>query len=162
MKKIPLTQNKFAIIDDSDYKMISKHRWCAHKEGNCYYAGTNIKLSSGQKRFRTMHRFILPSTYNLVVDHIDCNGLNNCRSNLRLISRGLNAGRQRVQKKKGKSSKYKGVSFYKSRNKWRSAITKNDKCKHLGYFKTENDAAHAYNEMANKFFGKYAILNEIK
>jgi hypothetical protein len=85
-----------------------------------------------------------PCGYKLVVDHIDNNKFNNNINNLQIITQRENT----TKDKKNKTSKYRGVSFYKSSGKFRSAISFNGKTFHLGYFNSEEEASKAYE---NKF-----------
>jgi hypothetical protein len=97
---------------------------------------------------------------NKVVDHKDHNLLNNQKSNLRVCT--IKQNTQNVIPRKGKkSSKYKGVSWFKRDNCWRAYIGSNGKHKHIGYFKTELDAALSYNKENKKSFGEYGLLNII-
>jgi hypothetical protein len=77
-RKIPLTQGKFALVDPEDYAGLARHKWCAAKQGNSYYA----VRSEGGRQLR-MHRVILNAPAGMVVDHIDHEGLNNTKRNLR-------------------------------------------------------------------------------
>lgn len=152
-------------VDEADYHLVSGHTWRINKHSERrMYAMTNIKLENGKQKAVKMHRLILGfPKYN--IDHIDNNGLNNCRSNLRKcnhsqngINRGLN---------KNNTIGYKGVVFMGSishtnrKKKWHSHIKINYKGKSLGYFHTAEEAAKAYNEAAIKYFGEFASLNEI-
>jgi hypothetical protein len=103
-----------------------------------------------------MHRVITNAPAGKVVDHIDRNGLNNRRCNLRICSAADNS---RNSVKKGKSSRYKGVSWNKKNKKWFSSIKYNRKFLHIGYFENEIAAAKAYDKMAHKLFGQFAYLN---
>jgi hypothetical protein len=80
-----------------------------------------------------------PCGYDLVVDHIDNNPLNNNLDNLQVIS-----NRDNLSKDKKGFSKYTGVSFKKDINKWQSRICINGKSNYLGVFKTELEASNAY------------------
>lgn len=155
MKQIPLTQGKFAIVDDEDYEFLSQWKWhISHG-----YA-LRSDLSSYPKKTISMHRVITGTTGNQLVDHIDRNGLNNQKSNLRIVTRTQNGMNRKSHS--GSSSKYKGVSWYKAGKKWEAFITYNKKRKFLGRFKSEIEAAEAYNIAATKFHGEYALLNEIE
>lgn len=160
MIKIKLTQGLFASIDDDDLEIVSPHKWCSHRIGRTVYAMTNLKLPSGKKIILHMHRKIMKPPSDLVVDHIDGNGLNNVRSNLRICTRGENAGRQKPQI--GTTSRFKGVSWYKSRSKWQAYINIKGKKIGLGYFYSEEVAAVAYNEAAVRLFGDLAVLNKLE
>lgn len=103
-----------------------------------------------------MHKFLTdwPKT-----DHIDGNGLNNQRRNLRPCTTAQNAANQTQQK--GRSSLYKGVSWRKGRNKWRAGIKVNGKQINLGDFTNETEAALAYNKAAAEHFKEFARLNTV-
>lgn len=149
MKKIPLTQGKFAIVDDGDYDWLSQFKWCAHKHHKTYYA---------QSHGITMHRKImgLEKGDGKQIDHVDRNGLNNQRSNLRIATQQENTFNRGPV---GKSSKYKGVCWHTTRNKWEVRIKHNDKTIHLGVHKDEVLAAKAYDKKAKELFGDHAYLN---
>jgi len=93
----------------------------------------------------------------LVVDHIDRNGLNNRRSNLRLCSAAQNACNSGSAR--GSSSKYKGVCWNKREGKWVASIRFKNKLHLMGYFTDEIAAAKAYDKSASEFFGEFAYLN---
>lgn len=93
------------------------------------------------------------------IDHKDGDGLNNLDDNLRICTHVQNSHNQ--GKHKNNTSGLKGVSWYKKINKWESYIGYNGRQEHLGYFNTKEDAARAYNVVAAKYFGEFAVLNEI-
>jgi len=105
-----------------------------------------------------MHRIIINAPEDMFVDHINHNGLDNRKANLRLATPADNARYARYPKI-NTSSKYRGVWYNKQRKKWRATIVVNRKRKHLGYFKDERQAAHAYDESAKKYYKDFAILN---
>ena len=141
------------IVDDEDYERVSKYYWTLAKRGKHYYAKNH---SIGY-----LHRLILNPPRTKLIDHINCNGLDNRKENLRLCNHSQNkCNRERnFQNKSG----YKGV--YRSDTKevkWNARISfGNIKSKHIGIFKTKKEAALAYNEAAKRYHGEYAKLNEI-
>ncbi len=151
-RRIPLTQGKFAIVDAEDYYRLVKYRWSAGRNGNTFYAcrrhgGTSLM----------MHRVIMDAPKHLIVDHIDHNGLNNRKANLRLCTPTQNSCNMRsfVNAK----SRYKGVSFRKRGKKWIASIQYNRKPYQLGTFENEIAAAKAYDEKAKELHGEFACLN---
>lgn len=149
---IPLTRGQFAIVDARDYPQISQHTWFAEGKPEKYYAVRKEKGKSIK-----MHRQILDAPDNLVVDHIDHNGLNNRRSNIRTCTFAQNC--QNIRSTARKSSKYKGVHWHKKIKKWAAQITCNKKSHHLGYFTNQADAARAYDKAARKLHKEFASLN---
>ena len=149
MKTIILASKQIILIDDEDFPAINQFKWYAVKINNIYYALRRDGLS--------MHRFLLP-TINYI-DHKDGNGLNNRRDNLRPCTNSQNLANTKPQE--GRASKYKGVSFCKSRpnSPWRAWICVNYKRMYLGSFLTEQEAALHYNIAADHYFGEFAYLN---
>jgi len=159
MKEIILTQGKVALVDDEDFEELSKHKWHAYKSNNTFYALRNSYYVENKKRHTIqMHRVILGlKDLSVKCDHIDHNGLNNQRYNLRPSTNAQNCKNQIP--KKGFSSKYKGVCWCNKRIKWRANIRVNDKQVHIGYFNNEIEAAKAYDKMAKLHFGEFAYFN---
>lgn len=158
MKKIPLTQGFTALVDDDDFERLLESKW--HYDGKGY-ASRNIKKGSGVCSSISMHVQIMCSVGGLAVDHINGNGLDNRRKNLRLVTGTQNQQNQKPNRC-GCSSQYKGVCWNKARRKWQATIKVDKKLRHLGCFERETDAALAYNAAATKYFGKYARLNVIE
>ena len=155
---IALANNRgFAIIDAEDYELISKHSWYALICKDTSYAYTKL-WRNGKDISLAMHRLIMNCPTGQYIDHRDRNGLNNCKSNLRICSHRQNCMNQ---KPTIGTSKHKGVSWSKDRNRWLAKIDPDGKQKFLGRFVNEIDAAMAYNEAAKKYFGEFAYLNEI-
>ena len=148
MKQIPLTQGKFALVDDEDYEKLSQSKWNERGTRTNVYARTQGGLS--------MHRLLMGSQGD-EIDHIDGNGLNNQKSNLRVCTRAENSRNRKL----GKTNKsgYKGVSWKTENKKWQVAIMKDAKQIHLGYFFCLIKAAKAYDKAAKKLFGEFAKLN---
>ena len=151
-RKIPLTQGKFALVDPEDYAELARHKWCAAKQGNSFYA-----VRSDHGRQLRMHRVILNAPPDRVVDHTDHEGLNNTKRNLRPCNKAQNAHNQRPQQ--GRSSKYKGVCWAKRERKWYSRIQDQGRQRSLGLFANERDAARARDAAAAALHGEFAFLN---
>jgi len=162
-KKIPLTQGKFAIVDDEDYEELNKYKWQARIGANTYYAYRGI-TKNGKTKILFMHEQIMNPPKNMDTDHIDRNGLNNRRSNLRICSRSQNMHNIVAR---GKTSKYKGVSWeigqiYKGKQypgRWRAGIKQDYKTYHLGSFNSEIEAAKAYDRKAIELYKEFANTN---
>lgn len=148
------------LIDDADYEKASAIKW------NVYQYGRNLWYASSRKNGETvyMHRYILDAPTGMDVDHVNDDGLDNRRGNLRICQHQQNLANQRHQKR-NTYSQYKGVTFDKNKraqNKpWVAQIKAFQKHYSLGYFPTEIEAAKAYNEAATRFFGEYARLNNV-
>ena len=154
-KLIPLTQGQFAIVDAEDYDRLSQHRWYAQKQHGYFYA-TRMTSRKGARRTLRMHREILQAAKGTMCDHIDHNGLNNCKSNLRLCTSSQN---QQNQKARRTSSAYKGVCRRKDCNRWAAQIGFQCKRIHIGLFDDQMEAALAYDRKASELFDEFACLN---
>jgi len=152
VKYIKLTQNKYAIVDDIDYKRVSLFKWHVQKDKNTFYARTNTSKKLGSQRTVRMHHFIVGfPLHNLKVDHINGNGLDNRKENLRIISNRENC-QNTVKSRFGlKTSIYPGVNWMKAKKKWRAEIQINGKQIHLGLFESEEEAAYKYEEAAGEY-----------
>ena len=157
MKQIPLTQNKFALVDDEDFKYLNQWKWHYHK-GYATRAGKMVNYKREIEKIY-MHRLILNTPKGLETDHNNGDKLNNCRSNLRIVTKSQNKMNTGIRK--DNISGFKGVYFDKYWDKWRSRIKKDGKQIHVGYFKSLPEAVLAYNEAAIKYFGEFARLNII-
>ncbi len=159
MKRIPLTKGKFALVDDEDYKWLNQWKWHAFKQKttNCWYARRII--NTYEERFSLgMHRDILKPKKENDCDHIDGNGLNNRRSNLRECTRSQNS---QNQVSTCGSSKYKGVCWDKDKKKWLASIYWKGKNVYLARTNNEEDSAIYYNVAAQFLFGEFARLNNV-
>lgn len=156
--EIPLSQGKVALVDIEDYKELSKYKWHAEKRGSTFYATRSIRVpESGKQKPVNMHREILNAPQNTVVDHINGNGLDNRRKNIRLCTREQN--NRNVGKRKDNKSGFKGVRFSTQRQKWHAQISFNGKNKYLGTFTTPELAYKAYCEACMKYHGDFARLS---
>ena len=158
MKQVPLSRGLFAIVDDEDYEAVSAKRWYANPQKN---RNRRFPYAERQERGKhiQMHREILQPPSSFHVDHINGNGLDNRRSNLRLVSNAQNQ-QNRIKHKAGTSA-YKGVSLAPRGNRWYAKIMVDGKDVFLGSFLREVDAAKAYNVAASARFGEHARLNTI-
>ena len=159
MSEIKLTQGYIAIVDDEDFEELNQYSWSILKSPNTMYA--NRYYSLGSKRVtQRMHRFILDAPSGVMVDHINQNGLDNRRCNIRLCNRMQNGWNRKISK--NNKSGYKGVAFHKIDKRYRSSIMANGKAYVLGNFKCKHEAAKAYNKKAIELYGEFARLNIIK
>lgn len=163
MIEIPLTQGYVTLVDDMDADIADK-KWCVKCTPRSPYAIRSISIDGKATRLY-VHRVILeriigrPLADGEFVDHIDGDGLNNTRSNLRLASKQQNNCNRGLDR--DNRSGVKGVHWRPTRGKWQARITINQKIKHLGYFVNIDDAAKCYNDAAIALFGEFAWLNPI-
>jgi len=159
-KYIPLTQGKFASVDDEDFEFLMNWEWYAFKneKENTWYAGRNVGKSPHQKRM-SMHRFIMGvDNPSVLVDHKDRNGLNNQKHNLRRATKSQN--RANSKKRTNNTSGFIGVVWRSDSNSWKAQIIVGGKHISKSGFKFPEDAARFYNQMAIKYFGEFATINE--
>lgn len=154
---IPLTQGKVAIVSAEDYERINQYKWCAVCNRGVFYAA---RCKNGRTVF--MHSMVLTTDPGKELDHIDCDGLNNQRHNLRPATRGQNTRNRNIQS--NNTSGFKGVSWHKVTQKWRATIKIPDappgKFVHLGLFLSKEDAAAAYDSKAVELYGDFARTNQ--
>jgi hypothetical protein len=156
MKLIPLTQDKFAMVDDEDYEKLIEYKWNARKMNNVFYAGRTISIGGGKRRPLMMHHVIMPDLPpKMERDHKDGNGLNNQKENLRFVTRRQNQ-QNAINSRIKKTSKYPGVSFDSRRNKWKAYIKINGYHKDIGRFDSELEAFEVYCD-AVKNVGDFVI-----
>ena len=150
--EIPLTRGYVTRIDEADRVFTDGHSWHAavFPRRRAVYACAKIN-----GRCTTLHSLLCPDWDE--VDHIDGDGLNNCRSNLRDGAGFKNSANRELAS--NNTSGYKGVGWNKRKEKWRASIMINGKPVFLGYFGTSKEAADAYDEAAVHHFGEYAKTN---
>jgi hypothetical protein len=150
---VPLTRGYEAIIDAEDVPLIEGWNWCAMVNSTTAY-GIRAENNGGKKSKVYIHRVLMGNPDGWMVDHRDCNGLNNRRANLRLATASQNQGNRRLSNRN--TSGFKGVSWHKADAKWQAYIRLNDRKQHLGSFETPGEAHTAYVEAAARFYGEFA------
>jgi hypothetical protein len=152
MMLVPVTGDLWAQVDDGDFDLVSLYRWCRFVDKHRIYA-RRFWTENGRQRGQFMHSLItgLP-----LVDHVDHDGLNNQRYNLRDGSGVVNA---RNSRSFVGSSQFKGVSWHKVSRKWTAQIWYDGRLHGLGSFLDEEEAARAYDQAAVENFGDHAYLN---
>ncbi len=161
MKQIPLTQGKFALVDDEDYADLIKYTWCFNHGYASTYVYVGSKDTGGVEGYNVfMHRVINDTPDDMITDHRNGNGLDNRRRNLRTCTPAQN-NRNKPRDSTKKSSKYKGVYKFKGRSTYCARIFVNGKQKNLLSIASELEAAQAYNQLALHFIGEFAWLNPV-
>lgn len=161
MKEIVLTKGYSALVDDEDFDYLNQWKWQATVRGRNVYACRKVKAIQPSKKRQIliyMHRQVAGVIFEMV-DHIDHNGLNNQRENLRVSDFSQSNSNKRSHS--GSTSKYKGVSLIKTSGKWTAQICKDKKVRKLGNYETQEQAALAYNEAAIRLHGEFANLNKL-
>jgi len=160
MKRIKLSNGRFTIVDDEDFLWLSQFHWYTNSGKWNLYANREV-MTEGKTSCFLMHREIMMhhgyKIEGFYVDHINHNGLDNRKENLRMVT----ASQNQMNRLPIKSlSGYKGVTIYRN-GKWRASAKVDQKNVHLGYFDTKEEAAIAYNSFAQRQFGSFAYLNVI-
>lgn len=147
-KEIPLTQDQVAIVDDEDFERLSRHKWT--------YNNGYAMRKDRNRQWIGIHRAVLNASAEQHVDHINGDTLDNRQENLRLCT-----ARQNVCNSgpRGGTSKFKGVYWFRWKNKWAAQIRCKGEKYHLGYFDSEVEAAKAYDAKALELNGEFAWLN---
>jgi AP2 domain len=157
MRTIPLggkrAAGRVALIDDEDWELVSQHNWSVSEHPGVAYALTGIERDGKLTTIR-MHKFLTGWSR---TDHINGDGLDNRRANLRPVTQAQNQANQRPWR--GGSSQYKGVYYQRRSRKWAANIMISGHTWYLGAFTVEEDAARAYDAAAIEAFGEYAFLN---
>lgn len=159
VKQIPLSRGQFALVDDEDYGVLSQFTW--YCEGT-RYAARDVKVA-GRRFHLKMHRELLSVPYGdkRKVDHVNRDGLDNRRENLRVatqIQNGQNMER-RTYGGRPRKAPYKGIWQRPAGGRWCAEIQIDGKKVRLGRYVDPRDAALAYDEAARKYFGPFARTN---
>lgn len=150
---IPLSYGSYAIVDTADLRILNLYRWCM----NVTLQGKRYARRTQGRKTIYMHRALMNPPEGMEVDHINGNGLDNRRKNLRVCTKA--EYQQNSKKRTGKSSCFKGVCWDSSGRKWRSRITVKGRQLQIGQFESELEAAEAYDEEAFYYFGTFARTN---
>lgn len=154
-----MAQPKYAKVDPADYKRLRGYEWLAKKGRNSFYARRHVPGRKGKKEALIyMHQEVIEVPEGMVVDHINHDGMDNRRANLRAATHSQNLCHRRKCPGQ-KSSKYKGVTWKKDNRKWQARIGFENKEIYLGCFRDEIDAAKAYDNAARKYHKDFASLN---
>jgi len=154
MRTIPLTREEVALVDDEDYENLIDLKWATQKNAKTSYAIHVFAPNGCKKTTLYMHRSILGAKKGEEIDHIDGNGLNNQKSNLRFVTRRQNQQNRHCIK----SSRFVGVTWNKRACRWQAQITvgrRNERCrnKNLGCFSTEEEAHQQYVKACEQLIG---------
>ena len=154
---IKLTRQMNATIDAEDLERVSLHRWRAFENGGIWYAATTMRCPHCNRKWLVpLHRLVMRAKGGELIDHRNGDGLDNRKENLRICTHAENMRNRRRRKRC--ASQFKGV-FRDGPNRWRAAIHFNKQVFRLGSFRTELDAAKAYDAKAKQLFGEFAAPN---
>ena len=151
MKEIELTGGKYALVDDEDYEWLSRWKWRCTSG----YATRSSPRQCGKRPTILMHRLILGLSEGEVTDHINHNGLDNRRCNLRRCTSSENA--QNSLMPESNSSGYMGV--IRNKGKWVARIRYDGESARLGQFDTAEEAARVYDIAALELHKEFATTN---
>jgi AP2-like factor (euAP2 lineage) len=149
--------NTFALVDDEDYDEANQFVWTLIEWRGKQYAKRKLNFK-GRIITESLHYYLTGYDY---TDHIDGDGLNNKRSNLREVTHKKNIQMQRPQKRTT-SSAYRGVTWFKPRQKWRARLKVDGREVHVGYFDDEDEAAREWNKAALVHYGPDSFQNVIE
>ena len=156
--RLKLNHGKSTVVDAEDAPILRRYAWRAVRRHSLWYAA-GVKYGPKGRRDVYLHRLIAHARRGQTIDHLDGDGLNNRRRNLRKCSTKENIRNARI---KPHSSRFKGVYWSRHNREWRAQIGVNRRIITLGGFASETAAARAYNAAAVKHHGRFARLNEVR
>lgn len=153
---VPLTQGYEAIIDAADVPLVAGFNWCARVAPYTAYAARNGQLGLGEKRGKAvfLHNVICPPGAGRLIDHINGDGLDNRRGNLRQATKTENGRNSRMKSRN--TSGFKGVHLHKETGKWRARISTGDRHVSLGLYNTPEEAHAAYVKASTEMHGEFS------
>jgi hypothetical protein len=152
--QIPLKRGEFAIVDKADEELVRGFNWNLAPNGYVYADRSRMRIA--------LHRLIAGPADHELVDHVNGNRLDNRTANLRIANSAQNgANRGPARLKSGKTSRFKGVSWSKTKQRWVVYVHHMGKTRYVGRFTDEPEAAKAYNEAAIEVWGEFARLNDV-
>jgi hypothetical protein len=156
VKELKISKGYTVLIDDDDFDRVSAHWWQAVEQPHTVYAIHRRYRDDGTRAAIRLHRFVMNAPDGVEVDHINHNGLDCRKSNLRFATRQQNSANCR---RRSGQNVFKGVEQDSRTNRFRAYITYRTKRYSIGYFATAEEAALAYDERARDYFGEFAALN---
>lgn len=157
-RRIYLGEGEWTTVEPADYYRLGHFKWCLSGSGRKFYAVRFNKTAPGKTKRILLHREIMNFPEGFVVDHKNCNPLDNRRANLRLATPSQNL-HNRLKMKRKTSSRFMGVYFSKPRQRWIARTEYQGKSLWLGTFTDEIEAAKARDKAAKKYHGEFARLN---
>lgn len=157
-KEIVLKGGDIALVDDEDYPLLSRYEW--QRSGSAGYAATTMQTAGGKNYTIYMHKLIMGGFW--IIDHINLDPLDNRKANLRRATKQQNEwNKAKFKTSRGMppTSKYKGVSL--QGNRWNAKIMRHKVLYDLGSYKTEEEAARAYNKKAKELSEGFEWLNPV-
>ncbi len=159
-KEIPLTQGKVAIVDAEDYALVSQFKWLAHRNARNWYCSRSVARGARHlQQTLSIHTLLMKPPRGFQVDHKNGDGLDNRRSNLRVVTTRQNSLNRKRQK--NNTSGFKGVRLCVAKKgpRWEASIALAKKRYYLGLHDTAEGAARTYDQAAKRLHGEFAQLN---
>ncbi len=147
MKQIALSQDKFALVDNEDFEKLSKFKWSAWRNKKTFYAARKIR-KAGQQFSILMHRLIMDAPADMQVDHINGDGLDNRRANLRLVTPRKNTINRSLRSTN--KTGYPGVYLDERTNTYTARISL-----HIGVFDSFDEAVEARKKAEDEYYGEF-------